>query len=128
MPGVLITGSATFEWLDGEQFVIFRSHYDHADIPNAVSVIGDTDGYHMHYFDSRGVYRLYELTVVDDGWVIAIGRDSPTGAFDSPDAPFSQRITYGLEEADQTMSGHGQLSHDDINWDNDLEITYHRVS
>jgi len=26
------------------------------------------------------------------------------------------------------MSGKGQLSHDDVSWDDDLEITYRRVS
>jgi hypothetical protein len=62
MPGVVIAGSSTFDPLDGEQFVIFRSRYEHPDIPDAVSIIGDTAGYHMHYFDARGVYRLFELT------------------------------------------------------------------
>ena len=128
MPGVVITGSSTFEWLDGEQFVIFRSHYEHPDIPDGVSILGDTDGFHMHYFDSRGVYRLYELTILDDGWAIAMGRQSPTGSFASPDAPFSQRLTYCFENGDQRMSGKGQLSHDDVNWDDDLEIVCRRDS
>jgi hypothetical protein len=128
MPGVVIAGSSTFEWLDGECFVIFRSHYDHPDIPDAVSIIGDTSGLHMHYFDSRGVYRLFELTMADDGWAIAMGRQSPTGSFASRDAPFSQRMTFGFEHADQRMSGKGQLSYDDVNWDDDLEIMYRRIS
>jgi hypothetical protein len=126
MPGVVIAGSSTFEWLDGEQFVILRSHYDHPDIPDALSIIGDTDGYRMHYFDSRGVYRLYELTLIDDGWEIAMGRDSPAGAFASPDAPFSQRMTYTLERGDQMMSAKGELSHDNLSWDDDLQATYRR--
>ena len=128
MPGVVITGSSTFEWLDGERFVIFRSHNEHPDVPDAVAVIGDTDGMHMHYFDSRGVYRLFELTMIDDGWTIAMGRESPTGSFAPGDKPFSQRMTFRFEQADQTMSGKGQLSHDDVNWDDDLEITYRRNS
>jgi hypothetical protein len=49
------------EWLEGEQFRVFRSHYDHPEIPDATSIIGDTDGLHMHYFDSRGVYRLFAM-------------------------------------------------------------------
>ena len=126
MPGVVIAGSSTFEWLDGERFVIFRSHYEHPDIPDAVSIIGDTDGFHMHYFDSRGVYRLFELTTIDDGWVISMGRQSPNGSFASQDAPFSQRVTYCFERADGTMSGKGQLSYDDVTWDDDLEIMYRR--
>jgi hypothetical protein len=81
----------------------------------------------MHYFDSRGVKRLFELTVADDGWAIAMGRHSDAGAFASSDAPFSQRMTYIFEDADQTMSGKGELSYDDANWDDDLEITYRRA-
>jgi len=128
MPGVVITGSSTFEWLAGERFVIYRSHYEHPDIPDALSIIGDTDGLHMHYFDSRGVYRLFELTTIDDGWAIAMGRESPTGSFAPGDKPFSQRLTFRFDDADQTMSGKGQLSHDDVKWDDDLEITYLRIS
>jgi hypothetical protein len=128
MPGVVIAGSSTFEWLDGEEFVIFRSHYEHPEIPDGVSIVGDTDGFHMHYFDSRGVYRLYELTIIDDGWAIAMGRDAPTGSFATSDSTFSQRMTYCFEDSDQRMSGKGQLSHDDVHWDDDLEIVYRRTT
>jgi hypothetical protein len=128
MPGVVITGSSTFEWLDGDRFVIFRSHYEHPDFPDAVSIIGDTDGLRMHYFDSRGVYRLFELTTIDDGWAIVMGRHAPARSFASSDAPFAQRMTYSLEHGDQEMSGKGQLSHDDVHWDDDIAIRYRRTS
>jgi hypothetical protein len=60
LPGDAITGRATFEWLDGGQFLIQRSHYDHPQIPDAVTVTGVVDDrLSMHYFDSRGVHRLY---------------------------------------------------------------------
>jgi hypothetical protein len=127
-PGAVILGSSTFEWLDGGQFVIFRSHYEHADFPDAVSILGDTDGFRMHYFDSRGIYRLYDLTIDDDGWSIAMGRQAPTGSFAASDAPFSQRVTYTLADADRRMAGNGQLSHDDRSWDDDLQITYRRTA
>jgi hypothetical protein len=126
MPGVVIAGSCTFEWLEGEQFLILRSHYDNPEIPDAVSIIGDTDGFKMHYFDSRGVYRLYAMTVTPEGWVVAMDRNAPTGSFASSDAPFSQRMTYTLEHGNQAMSAKGQLSHDDVNWEDDLEATYRR--
>jgi len=126
MPGVVITGSSTFEWLDGDRFLIFRSHYEHPEFPDAVSIMGDTDGFHMHYFDSRGVYRLFELTMLSDGWWIATGRNSPSGSFATPDAPFSQRMTYGFERGDQAMSGKGELSYDDVHWNDDMEIMYRR--
>jgi hypothetical protein len=128
MPGVVIAGSSTYEWLDGQRFVIFRSHYEHPDIPDGISIMGDTNGLHMHYFDSRGVYRLYELKVLGDGWATEMKRDSPAGSFASGSAPFSQRMTCCFEDADQTMSGKGRMSHDDLHWDDDLQITYRRIS
>ena len=128
MPGVLIRGSSTFEWLEGEQFLILRSHFDHPDVPDGISIIGDTNGLQMYYFDSRGVHRQYAMTVTDDAWTIAMNRHAPSGSFaSSSDAPFSQRMTYTIDPGDQMMSGKGQLSHDDVTWTDDLEITYWRL-
>ena len=54
-----IRGTSSFEWLDGQRFVIWRSHYDHSQIPDAITIIGVTNGQlSMHYFDERGVYRV----------------------------------------------------------------------
>ena len=82
----------------------------------------------MHYFDTRGVHRLFELSVSADGWAITMDRQSDTHSYASNDAPFSQRTTYTFEPGDQKMSGPGQLSHDDVNWEDDLKIAYHRAS
>ena len=128
VPGTVITGRGRFEWLDGEEFLIFRFHYDHPEFPDAISILGDTDGLRMHYFDARGVHRLFELTVTDDGWTVVMDRDSPAGSFTSDGEHFAQRMTYTFDHQDQTMSGKGQLSHDDLHWEDDLEITYRRTS
>jgi hypothetical protein len=58
MPGVVVRGTASFEWLEGERFLIVRARTDHPQFPDSVSVISDTDGMRMHYFDSRGVSHL----------------------------------------------------------------------
>jgi len=126
-PGTVVSGSSEVEWLEGEKFLIIRSRVDHPDFPDAISIIGDTDGLRMHYFDSRGVHRLYDVTIGDDGWAMKMDRRSPARSFASSSAPFSQRMTYTLEDADQTMSGKAQMSHDDVHWDDDLEITYRRA-
>ena len=128
MPGTTIAGSSQFEWLDGEQFLIFRSHYDHPDFPDAISIIGDTDGLQMHYFDTRGVHRLFELTVSGESWMIAMSSDAHSRSWASGDRPFSQRMTFTFEQADQKMSGKGELSYDDVNWDDDLEVVCQRES
>jgi hypothetical protein len=127
LPGAIIKGSSGIEWLGGEQFLIYRSTYDHPDIPDSISIIGDTDGLRMHYFDTRGVHRILEVTVTDAGWEMAMDRHAPGGSFASPDAPFSQRITYAFKDEDRTMSGKGMLSYDNVSWQDDLEITYRRV-
>ena len=54
-------------------------------------------------------------------------RHSSASSFASPDAPFSQRVTYTFEDRDRTMSGKAKLSYDNVNWDDDLEITYRRA-
>jgi hypothetical protein len=128
LPGEAIVGSCSIEWLEGRQFLIHRSHYDHAKIPDAISVIGDTDGIRMHYFDERGVHRVYDVTVTRAGWEIAMARDSSERSFASPDQPFSQRVSYTVEDEGQTMSGTGQLSFDDVHWEDDLRIVYRRSS
>jgi len=68
LPGAIVTGSSEIEWLEGEHFLIYRSGYDHPDIPDSISIIGDTEGLHMHYFDTRGVHRIFKVTATGNGW------------------------------------------------------------
>jgi len=127
LPGAIIRGSSEVEWLEGERFLIYRSSYDHPDIPDSISIIGDTDGLRMHYFDTRGVHRIFKVTVTGEEWEMTMDRHSSAGSFASPDAPFSQRITYTFEDEDRTMSGKAMLSYDNVKWDDDLEITCRRM-
>jgi hypothetical protein len=131
--GVIVRGTVTIEWLEGEQFLIHRARTDHPDFPDAISVIGlterdrigsvsspvptdaDTSQLRMHYFDSRGVFRVYEVSIDDATW--RLWRDAPG---------FSQRFTGTLADGDDTIIGHWQLCRDDLHWDDDLEITYRR--
>jgi hypothetical protein len=115
VPGTTVTGTADVQWLEGERFLIFRSHNDHPDFPDSISILGDTDGLRWHYFDSRGVHRILELRVTDDGWELA--RDAPE---------FSQRLTVTFEDDDTTMEGLAKLSSDNETWQDDLQITYRR--
>lgn len=69
----------------------------------------------MHYFDSRGVHRIYEASISDDSW--KLWRDAPD---------FSQRFTGTFQDDGNTIVGVGQLSRDGATWDDDLQITYRR--
>jgi hypothetical protein len=91
MPGVVVHGTVVVEWLEGEQFLLHRARTDHAGFPDALSVIGDDEQdraddaapardhseprLSMHYFDSRGVFRLYQASADEQAW--RFWRDSP---------------------------------------------------
>jgi hypothetical protein len=117
-PSVVVGGGSTFEWLEGEQFVIQRSQTNHPDFPDSISVIGPVDErLAMYYFDSRGVHRVYEMSFDDE--VLRIWRDAPG---------FSQRLEATFGEGGDSFGGVWKLSRDDKTWDDDLEITYRRAS
>ena len=133
MPGVIVHGSATFEWLEGQRFLLSRARTDHPKFPDSLCVIGrmgqdrvggadgsvqtnaDEAPIQMHYFDSRGVFRIYDVSMDDSTW--RWWRNAPG---------FSQRFV-GLISADgNTINGSSELCRDDVHWADDLQITYRR--
>lgn len=131
MPGVVVHGTAVVEWLEGERFLLHRARTDHAEFPDALSVIGDDEQdraddaapapggaarLRMHYFDSRGVFRRYEVSADDQAW--RYEREAPG---------FSQRFTGTFTDGGDTIVGVSQLREDDVHWKDDLKITYRRV-
>ena len=116
LPGVVVRGHTTFEWLDGRRFVVQRSHYENPEIPDAIAIIGVTGRQlSMHYFDRRGVYRVYAVSLKDGQW--RFWRDAPE---------FSQRFTGTFSDDGDTITCQGQLSRDGSGWEDDLAITYRR--
>ena len=116
LPATVVHGRSTFEWLAGERFLIQRSQTDHPDFPDAIAILGAApDGLSMHYFDSRGVHRVYEASVGDGVW--RMSRRAPG---------FSQRFTGTFGDDGRTISGLWELSADDASWDDDVAITYRR--
>jgi hypothetical protein len=132
MPGTIVHGEVTVEWLEGERFLIHRARTDHPDFPDAISIIGYTDRDRvdktasegsaagesqltMHYFDSRGVFRLYDFTI-----------DAKSYRFERLAPGFSQRLTGTFTDNGNTIIGVSQLREDDVTWRDDLKITYRR--
>jgi hypothetical protein len=115
-PSTVVRGRADFEWLEGGRFLLQRSRNDHPDFPDSLIVFGaDDDELSMHYFDSRGVHRVYGVTFDDGVW--RMWRHAPG---------FSQRFTGTFEDGD-TIAGLWKLSRDDTTWDDDLQITFRRM-
>jgi hypothetical protein len=125
LPGDVIRGRATFEWLEGEVFLIWRAHYDHPDIPDSIAILGCDDqgdlrnpsgGCSVHYFDQRGVTRLYHLSAEAGVW--RYWRDAPG---------FAQRFVGRISSDGRTIDGVVELCRDESTWEMDLPITYRRV-
>lgn len=119
-PSTVVHGRSTFEWLEGERFLIVRARSDHPDFPDSISIVGDAGGLRMHYFDSRGVARIYEMTM--DGRVWTFSRTAP----DFSPLNFKQRLTWRFSDDGQTIRGTSQICEDDKSWKDDLQITYRR--
>jgi hypothetical protein len=117
-PSTLVHGRMSYEWLEGERFLIQRSSNDHPDFPDSISVIGFAEEeLTAHYFDSRGVFRVYRIAM--EGDTLRMWRDAPG---------FSQRMEGTLSEDGATLALAGQLSRDDETWEDDLAVTYTRAA
>lgn len=125
MPDAVIVGRATFEWLEGGHFLIWRAHYDHPDFPDSIGILSCDDmgdlrnpdgGCSLHYFDQRGVTRLYHLSAEPGVW--RLWRNAPG---------FSQRFTGTLNPDGKTVTGVWDFSEDGSTWEQDLRVTYKRV-
>jgi len=72
-PNTVIRGASVFEWWGDRTFLMHRSILDHPDFPDSISVIGATrldGGLAQHYFDSRGVHRLFDMRFADGVWTL----------------------------------------------------------
>ena len=72
-PGDL-RGRTTFEWMPGGQFLIQRWDVPIPEAPDGIAIIGFDAGRNavlQHYFDTRGVARVYEMTFADGVWTLS---------------------------------------------------------
>jgi hypothetical protein len=114
-----------FEWaLDG-QFLLQRTEVSLPEVPDSLSVVGvdpETGGYTQHYFDSRGVARLYAMSL--DGGVWTLTRESP----DFTPLHFRQRFVGTFSADGNTITGAWEQGADDAGWAHDFHLTYRKVA
>ena len=111
--GEPVLGQHRYERVLAGAFVRLDVTYDHPDFPDALAVLDETA---LHYFDVRGVTRVFDLQIDGSGWT-TIRRD--------PD--FWQRAATTFLGAD-AMEGTGENSHDGgATWQHDYSISYARV-
>ncbi|HEY7873780.1 MAG TPA: hypothetical protein VIG64_01530 [Actinomycetota bacterium] len=116
-------GRVSFDWMDGRRFLIQRS--DAPDpVPDSISVIGwdaSTNRHVQHYFDTRGVARLYQMTF--DGREWKLWRDTP----DFSPLEFRQRFTGILTDDGRSISGTWDICHDGATWERDIDLNYTKI-
>ena len=112
----------TFEWLPGETFLIERWEVPVPEAPDGIAIIGadpESEGnYLQHYFDSRGVARVYKMSFEDGVW--KLWRDEP----DFSPLDFSQRFTGTFSDDGSSIVGRWEISHDGMTWEHDFDLTY----
>jgi hypothetical protein len=124
-PPADIGARATFEWLPGEQFLIQRWEVPMPEAPDGIAIIGSDPAregnYLQHYFDTRGVARVYKMSFANGVW--KLWRDEA----DFSPLDFSQRYTGTFSEDGKTIAGAWEICHDGTTWEHDFDLSYIRA-
>jgi|tagenome__1003787_1003787.scaffolds.fasta_scaffold20532295_2 hypothetical protein len=118
-----VAARASFTRALGGAFLLQRAQVDLPEAPDVLAVIAADPvrgGYLQHYFDSRGVVRLYAMTF--DGTVWTLLRDQP----DFSPLDFAQRFTGTLSPEAGTIAGRWEKKDPGRDWELDFELTYVR--
>ncbi|MFR0352315.1 hypothetical protein [Streptomyces sediminimaris] len=123
-PGLEVPpGRSVFEWALGRQYLVQRTEAP-APAPDAMAVIAvdpETGGYTQHYYDSRGVVRLYAMTFADGVWQLL--REKP----DFSPLAFRQRYVGHLSPDGGTIRGAWETAQDGTApYERDFGLTYRR--
>ena len=127
LPGVElpdVDARVTFEWRGDRAFVLERWTVPIPEAPDGLAVIRWDEGrgtFLQHYFDERGVARVYEMGLADGVWTLE--RTKP----DFSDFAFSQRFTGRLSEDGNRIEGTFEIAHDHETWEKDFDVVYTRV-
>jgi hypothetical protein len=117
------TGTMSFEWsLDG-RYLLQRSILP-PPFPEVLAVIEydeAVDEFRQHYFDSRGVTRVYRMTL--SGSDLMLQRTES----DFSDLSFAQRFVAVIADDGRSVHGRWEQSHDGgATWDFDFGVAFTR--
>lgn len=101
------------EWIAGNKFLLQHLTVAHPDFPESVAILAPD---HFHYFDSRGVSRVYAMTLTARQWRLW-----------RADSDFWQRFTAELDGPH--MLGAWEMSHDSgATWQHDFDMRYTKIA
>jgi hypothetical protein len=126
-PPMRLSVDVTIERLGA--LIVVRSIGEPAELPDSVSIIGgapEGEPQPMHYFDDRGVKRLFLTTVESSTWTIwrAPGED-----WGGPDGPgFNQRFIGEISADGNSIDGRWERGIGDAGdqWEIDFPLHYVR--
>lgn len=125
LPPADVGARVSFEWLPGERFLVERWEIPIPEAPDGIALIGAdperAGGYLQHYFDSRGVARVYKMSLEDGVW--RLWRDEA----DFSPLDFSQRFAGRFGDDGTTIAGAWEICHDGATWEHDFDLTYTRT-
>jgi hypothetical protein len=121
-----VAATTRFAWILGGAFVQESSEVDHPAAPDGVCIISanaDGDGaFTQHYFDERGVVRVYEMRFDGRDWELLRVKA------DFTPLDFSQRYTGRLSDDGKRIDGRWESSNDGQSWDLDFRLNYLRLA
>ena len=97
-------GPTTFAWLEGGTFLVEHADAEQAEFPSSTAIFGcddTTETYCMFQVDSRGISRIYQMSLRHGVW--KLWRDAPG---------FSQRFEGTFSDDGKTISGRWEKSGD----------------
>ena len=117
-------GRSVFEWtLDG-RFLVQRTEIPIDGAPDSMAIIAadpETGEYTQHYFDSRGVVRVYAMSFADGVWRLL--REAP----DFSPLAFRQRFTGRVGDDGDSIHCRWEISKDgSTTWELDFGLTFRR--
>jgi hypothetical protein len=121
-PQVVFGGAqTTFAWMG--RLLVQRTDMPEDGPPSSQTVITydeDATSYRQHYFDSRGVIRLYAMTLDDRVWTLL----RTTADFSPLD--FGQRFIGTISDDGNTITAVWEKSIDG-SWEHDFDLSYTKV-
>ena len=113
-----------FEWTLDRQFLMQRTEIPVPGAPDGLMIVSthpETGAYTQHYYDSRGVVRVYTMELTGRLWMLT--RESP----DFTPLDFRQRFTGTFSADENTICGAWEKRFDGADWEHDFDLIYHRA-
>ncbi|NEE02414.1 DUF1579 domain-containing protein [Phytoactinopolyspora halotolerans] len=113
-----------FEWALNGQFLLQHTEITIPEAPDSLTIISvdpNTGAYTQHYYDTRGVVRVYAMEFAAGVWTLL--RETP----DFSPLDFRQRFAGTFSDDGRVISGAWEIGSDGADWELDFDLIYRRA-